>query len=215
MRNNIYSRVFGLLFVGVFISFLTGYILSLNPNIVVNVMGTGLFYVLVLVELGVVLLFSFLINKMNELLTYVCYFLYSALTGFTLSVVFLAYSMSSILLVFLLTSVIFAALAIYGLKTKKDLSNWGIYLFVALIGIIVASIINIFLSNTTLDFVISIIGVLVFTLFVAYDVNKVIPMAHSLYGEKKGAVYGAFQVYLDFINIFLDLIRIFGKARDN
>lgn len=215
MKNNIYSRVFGLLFVGVFISFLTGYILSLNPNIVVNVMGTGLFYVLVLLELGVVLLFSFLINKMNELLTYICYFLYSALTGFTLSVVFLAYSMSSILLVFLLTSVIFAALAIYGLKTKKDLSNWGVYLFVALIGIIVASIINIFLSNTTLEFVISIIGVLVFTLFVAYDVNKVIPMAHSLYGEKKGAVYGAFQVYLDFINIFLDLIRIFGKARDN
>lgn len=215
MKNNIYSRVFGLLFIGVFISFLTGYILSLNPNIVVNVMGTGLFYVLVLLELGVVLLFSFLINKMNELLTYICYFLYSALTGFTLSVVFLAYSMSSILLVFLLTSVIFAALAIYGLKTKKDLSNWGIYLFVALIGIIVASLINIFLSNTTLDFVISIIGVLVFTLFVAYDVNKVIPMAHSLYGEKKGAVYGAFQVYLDFINIFLDLIRIFGKARDN
>lgn len=215
MKNNIYSRVFGLLFIGVFISFLTGYILSLNPNIVVNVMGTGLFYVLVLLELGVVLLFSFLINKMNELLTYICYFLYSALTGFTLSVVFLAYSMSSILLVFLLTSVIFASLAIYGLKTKKDLSNWGIYLFVALIGIIVASLINIFLSNTTLDFVISIIGVLVFTLFVAYDVNKVIPMAHSLYGEKKGAVYGAFQVYLDFINIFLDLIRIFGKARDN
>jgi len=215
MKNNIYSRVFGLLFVGVFISFLTGYILSLNPNIVVNVMGTGLFYVLVLFELGVVLLFSFLINKMNELLTYICYFLYSALTGFTLSVVFLAYSMSSILLVFLLTSVIFAALALYGLKTKRDLSNWGIYLFVALIGIIVASIINIFLSNTTLDFVISIIGVLIFTLFVAYDVNKVIPMAHSLYGEKKGAVYGAFQVYLDFINIFLDLIRIFGKARDN
>jgi len=215
MKNNIYSRVFGLLFVGVFISFLTGYILSLNPNIVVNVMGTGLFYVLVLFELGVVLLFSFLINKMNELLTYICYFLYSALTGFTLSVVFFAYSMSSILLVFLLTSVIFAALALYGLKTKRDLSNWGIYLFVALIGIIVASIINIFLSNTTLDFVISIIGVLIFTLFVAYDVNKVIPMAHSLYGEKKGAVYGAFQVYLDFINIFLDLIRIFGKARDN
>ena len=126
MKNNIYSRVFGLLFVGVFISFLTGYILSLNPNIVVNVMGTGLFYVLVLLELGVVLLFSFLINKMNELLTYICYFLYSALTGFTLSVVFLAYSMSSILLVFLLTSVIFAALALYGLKTKRDLSNWGI-----------------------------------------------------------------------------------------
>jgi len=215
MKNNIYSRVFGLLFVGVFISFLTGYILSLNPNIVVNVMGTGLFYVLVLLELGVVLLFSFLINKMNELLTYICYFLYSALTGFTLSVVFLAYELSSILLVFLLTSVIFAFLAVYGLRTKKDLSNWGIYLFVALIGIIVASIINIFLSNTTLDFVISIIGVLIFTLFVAYDVNKVIPMAHSLYGEKKGAVYGAFQVYLDFINIFLDLIRIFGKARDN
>ena len=207
MKNNIYSRVFGLLFIGVFISFLTGYILSLNPNIVVNVMGTGLFYVLVLLELGVVLLFSFLINKMNELLTYICYFLYSALTGFTLSVVFLAYSMSSILLVFLLTSVIFAALAIYGLKTKKDLSNWGIYLFVALIGIIVASIINIFLSNTTLDFVISIIGVLVFIVWYF--------LLNSLYGEKKGAVYGAFQVYLDFINIFLDLIRIFGKARDN
>lgn len=215
MKNNIYTRVFGLLFLGVFVSFLTGYFLSLNPSLVIKVMGGGYFYILVILELAVVIVFSLLIKKMNKYLAYFCYFLYSILTGFTLSVIFLAYSLNSILLVFLLTSIILAVFALYGYFTKHDLSNWGMYLFVALLGIIVASIINIFLGNTTLDLIISIVGILVFVLYVAYDVNKVIPNASYMLDEEKGAIYGAFQVYLDFINIFLDLIRIFGKNNDN
>ncbi len=215
MKNNIYTRVFGLLFLGVFVSFLTGYFLSLNPSLVLKVMSGGYLFTLVILELAVVIIFSLLIKKMNKYLAYFCYFLYSILTGFTLSVIFLAYSLNSILLVLLLTSITFAIFALYGYFTKRDLSSWGIYLFVVLIGIIVASLINIFLGNTTLDLIISIVGVLVFVLYVAYDVNRVIPMSSYILDEEKGAIYGAFQVYLDFINIFLDLIRIFGKNNDN
>lgn len=213
MDNKVYSRVFGLLFVGVFLSFLTGYLLSLNPNIVFNVMNSGYLLLLVVLEIGVVIVFSLLIKKMNKFLTYFCYILYSILTGFTLSIVFLAYSLQSILLVFLLSSLIFAVFAVYGYFTKSDLSKWGLYLTVGLIGIIIASLINIFFGNTTIDMVISIAGVAIFVLFVAYDVNKIIPAANYEYGYEKGAVYSAFQVYLDFINIFLDLIRLIGKSK--
>lgn len=215
MKNNIYSRVFLLLFLGVFTSFITGYLLSLNPTIVYNIFQSGIFIVIIIFEFLIALLFGFLLNKMSELLTYICYFLYSIMTGFTLSLIFLAYSLKSILLIFLISSLIFLAVAIYGYFSKKDLSKWGIYLFIGLVGIIISSIINIFLSNTVLDLVVSLFGILIFTLYVAYDVNKVIPYAYNLYGPIKGGIYGAFQVYLDFINIFMDLIRIFGDNSDN
>lgn len=215
MNKNIYAKVFGYLCLGLLISFISGYVLSLNQNIILTVASSSLFWLLIILELGTVLLFTVLIKKMNKLLTIFCYFLYSFLTGFTISLIFIAYSFSSILLVFLITGVLFGIFALIGIFTNADLSKLGIYLLIALIGIIIVSIINIFLLNRTIDIIINIIGIVVFVLFIAYDINKVLPYAINTYGEDKGIVYTAFELYLDFINLFMELINFFGKRRDN
>ncbi len=143
---------------------------------------------------------------------------YSALNGLTLSIIFLVYTTSSIASVFLLTAGMFGAFSLYGYTTKKDLTSWGSLLFMGLIGLILAGIINIFLRSTLMGFIYSIFGVIIFVGLTAYDTQKLKRLAAVVHGgsdtEGKAAILGALTLYLDFINLFLFLLRLFGGRRD-
>ena len=146
----------------------------------------------------------------------VSFLAYSFLNGLTLSVVFLAYTKSSIASTFFVTAGTFAAMSLYGYFTKKDLSSWGNLFFMALIGLIIATIVNVFWANTTLYWITTYAGVLIFVGLTAYDTNRIKQMLANQEvneGTQKLALLGALTLYLDFINMFLYLLRIFGDRR--
>jgi len=179
-----------------------------------------LFFALVVIELGLVFFLSARINRIQPGTATGIFVGYSALNGVVLSVIFLAYTHTSIAVTFLVTAGMFAAMAIYGMVTKRDLSGLGSFMFMGLIGIILASIVNIFLQSSSLHWAISAIGVLVFVGLTAYDVQKIKNIGEEgimSQGEaaiRKGAIIGALALYLDFINLFLMLLRFFGGSRD-
>ena len=179
-----------------------------------------LFLPLILVELGLVFFLSARVNKIQAGTATGLFIGYAALNGVTMSMIFLIYTSSSIAATFMITAGMFGAMAVYGLVTKRDLSGMGSFLFMGLIGIIIASVVNIFLQSSSLYWAISLIGVFVFVGLTAYDVQKIKQMGEQGIMEqgeaaiKKGAIMGALALYLDFINLFLMLLRFFGGARD-
>lgn len=179
-------------------------------------LGAGIF-VLFLVQLGVVVFLSARINKMAPTTATLLFLLYSALTGVTLAPIFYAYTLGSIGTTFFVTGGTFAVMALYGATTKRDLTGLGSMLMMAVIGIVIASIVNIFLGNSMLSLVISAVGVLVFTALTAYDVQALTRMANTVITEddtQRFAIIGALKLYLDFINLFIYLLRFFGQRRD-
>lgn len=212
MKNKIYSKMFGWLFIGLLITFVSGYALSLNEMVLNSVLAIGIIPIIV-IELVVAVLMGFRIQKMKPLTAKICYILYSVVTGVTFSTIFITFEMSSIIMVFLITALLFGLLAAYGYFTKRDVTKIGNMLFVALIAIIIISIINIFLRNSSIELGISIISVIIFMGYVIYDMNNIKYLLSSL-DDDKASVYGAFQLYLDFINIFIRLLELFGKKDD-
>ena len=141
--------------------------------------------------------------------------LYSFITGLTLSYIFLVFLLPSILIIFLAAAFMFGIFGLIGYFTKVDLSKLSTILLMALLGIIIASVINIFLGNATIDMIISIVGIIVFVIFVAYDIQKAKLFATlDTIPEDNLAIYGALNLYLDFINLFLHLLSMFGNSRD-
>lgn len=173
---------------------------------------------LMILQLGLVFYFSARINRMSFSTATVVFILYSAITGLTFSSIFVVFSMSSIATTFFITAGMFAAMALVGSFTKKDLSGMGKFALMALIGLIIAGIVNMFLRNAMMDFIVSGIGVLVFAGLTAYDSQKIRQMLQmqSEINEstQKLALLGSLSLYLDFINIFLYLLRFFGSSRD-
>lgn len=210
--NKVYSKVFMWMFIGLLITFITGFYVSTNENILYTIFSTSMFWILILLEFGTVIFLSARISKMSITTARIAFIAYSFLTGLTFSVIFVAYQLGSILLVFLITSLLFAIFAIIGAFTKIDLTKWGTYLIMGLFGIILASIINMFVGNTTADLIISIIGVVIFVIFIAYDMQKIKRMS-EVYDEEKLAIAGALELYLDFINLFLRLLNLLGGRR--
>jgi len=145
---------------------------------------------------------------------------YSILNGLTLSVIFVAYTAASIASTFFICAGTFVACSVYGMTTKRDLTSWGGFLMMGLIGIIIASVVNIFIQSSAMTMIVSYIGVLVFVGLTAYDTQKLKHMALTQPSDieagvvRKGAIMGALSLYLDFINLFLMLLRIFGGGRD-
>ncbi len=184
------------------------------------IVATPLFFVLILAELGMVFYLSARIDKMEPGTATGLFVGYAVLNGLTLSAIFLAYTSASIAGTFFITAGMFGAMAVYGLVTRRDLSGMGSFMFMGLIGIILASIVNIFLKSSSLYWAISVIGVLVFVGLTAWDVQKLKNMGEQGIMEqgegaiRKGAIIGALALYLDFINLFLMLLRFFGGARD-
>lgn len=211
-ENRIYSKMFTWMFVGLLITFLSGYCLSLNPLLLYNIVSIGIVPIII-IELAIALIMGFGIKKMNPLATRICYIIYCVVTGITFSTIFLAYKMGSIMLVFLITSIMFGIMALIGYKTKVDLTKFSTLLLVALLSIIIVSIINIFIGSSSLEILLCIVGIVVFLGYTAYDMNTVKQLVMTI-GEDKAAVYGAFQLYLDFINLFIKLLELIGKSDD-
>ena len=177
---------------------------------------SGLKWIVMLAPLGIVFYMSFGIKNMSATKAQTVFWIFAALMGASLSSIFLAYTGTSITRVFFITAGTFGAMSIYGYTTKRDLTKLGSFLMMGLIGIIIASLVNIFLKSSMMYFVISIIGVLVFVGLTAYDTQKIKNMylasdSGELMGKK--AVMGALTLYLDFINLFIMLLRLFGQRR--
>lgn len=177
--------------------------------------GGATIWVLFLLELGLVFYTTARIDRLSLSTATSLFVLYSALNGVTLSSIFIVYSMASIAKVFFITAGTFAAMAAYGYFTKTDLSRFGSILFMALIGLIIASVVNVFMRSAMFDFILSYVGVAIFVGLTAWDSQKIKEMlarqADLSEGAQKLALMGALSLYLDFINLFLYLLRIFGN----
>lgn len=176
-----------------------------------------IFIGLLIVELLCVAYLSAAIARISSSTATMFFIGYAILNGITLSVVFLVFTQESIASTFFVTAGTFGVMSIYGYYTKKDLTSWGNLLFMALIGLVIASLVNMFLHSTTLYWITTFAGVLIFVGLTAYDTQKIKNMSLAGFGdaeaEKKGAVMGALALYLDFINLFLFLLRIFGRRK--
>lgn len=174
---------------------------------------------LVIAQFGLVIAISSAVHKFSAGTATGLFMLYSALTGLTLSSIFVVYPIGDIANAFITAAGMFLAMSIYGTVTKRDLSGWGSFLFMGLVGIIIASVVNIFVGSSMMSFVISVVGVIVFTGLTAYDTNKLrafgagAPLDDAV-AIRRGAILGALTLYLDFINLFLMLLRLFGANRD-
>ena len=178
--------------------------------------SSGLAWVVMLAPLGVVLYMSFGIAKMSASKAQTVFWIFAALMGISLSSIFVIYTETSITRVFFITAGTFGAMSIYGYTTKRDLTKFGSFLMMGLIGIIIASIVNIFMKSGMMYFVISVLGVLIFVGLTAYDTQKIKNMYLASDGSEmlgKKAVMGALTLYLDFINLFIMLLRLFGQRR--
>ncbi|NIJ46296.1 hypothetical protein FHR24_002780 [Wenyingzhuangia heitensis] len=174
------------------------------------------FYGLIGAELGLVIWLSARIQQMTAEKASLLFVLYSVLNGLTMSTIFLLYTSASISSTFFITAGTFGAMSFYGYTTKKDLTSWGNLLFMALIGLIIATVVNMFLQSAMMYYILNYVGVIVFVGLTAYDTQKIKRMAGQLNSEedaKKGAIMGALTLYLDFINLFLYLLRLFGDRK--
>jgi hypothetical protein len=173
-------------------------------------------WVVIFAPLGMVFFLSARINSMSLSATQISFWVFAALMGLSLGSIFLVYAHASIARVFFITAASFGALSLYGYTTQRDLSAWGSFLFMGLIGIIIAMLVNLFLASSALQFAISVIGVLIFAGLTAYDTQQIKEMYYAgddgtVAGRK--AVMGALRLYLDFINLFMMLLQLFGDRR--
>lgn len=212
MRSVYLWMVFALVITGL----TAAYVANSPAYISALVNNPMLFYGVIIAELAVVFILSGRIHKMSFLTASLMFIFYSLLTGVSLSTIFLAYTESSIATTFLITAGTFGTMSLVGFVTKKDLSKLGGILFMALIGLIIATLVNIFLVSDTLGWIINYVGVLIFVGLTAYDTQKIKQMMRE-YGTdineqtQKMALMGSLSLYLDFINMFLYLLRIFGN----
>lgn len=206
--------VYNYMAAGVAITGLMAYVVSTQPALMQTLFGTGLSWVVMLAPLGFVLALSFGINRMSASTAQITFWAFAAVMGVSLSTIFIAYTDASIARVFFISAGAFAGLSLFGYTTKKDLTGMGSFLMMGLIGIILASVVNIFLESSALQFTISVIGVLVFAGLTAYDTQRI----KSQYYEgdasetsAKKSLMGALSLYLNFINMFLMLLHLFGN----
>jgi hypothetical protein len=221
MVNSFIQSVYNWMAVGLAITGAIAYLVSTSPTLLEIIFGSRfVFFGLMIGELLLVMAISAGINRISASAATTLFVLYSALNGVTLSAIFIAYTMSSIASTFFITAATFGACSVYGMVTQKDLTSVGSFMFMGLIGIVIASLVNLFIQSSAMTMIISYIGVFVFIGLTAYDTQKIKMMAVSQPDGldagvvRKGAILGALTLYLDFINMFLFLLRIFGGRRD-
>ena len=212
--NQLLSKTFLWMFVGLLVTFVTGYVVSMNENMLLSIFEGPVFWIIIILELVLVIFFSARVHKMSPTTAKMCFLLYSFVSGLTFSSVFVVFEIGSVMNVFLIAAVIFALFGAIGYFVKTDLNKISTYLLMGLIAIVLCSIVNIFMGNTTFDLIISIIALLIFFGFTAYDIQVVKILGNSGINHDVVAINGAFSLYLDFINIFLHLLSIVGNSRD-
>ena len=199
---------------------LTSLYVASSPGLVQSIFASrGTFWLLVIAELALVFILSARIMKMSFSTAGIMFALYSVLNGVTMSFIFIAYTSTSIATAFFVTAGMFAAMSFIGFVTKKDLSSFGSFFTMALIGLIIASVVNIFLNSSVMYWIITYVGVLLFVGLTAYDTQKIEQMLIE-YGDEvndstqKLALIGSLSLYLDFINLFLYILRLFGNNKE-
>jgi FtsH-binding integral membrane protein len=213
------ANVFSYMTLALVITGVAAYWFAASGNILALLQGSSLLmWGIMLAPIGMVLIMSFAFNRLSFSALMGLFLAYSLVNGLSLSVIFLIYSSAAISKVFFITAGLFATMAVVGYTTKTDLTKLGSILMMAVIGIVIASLVNYFLESAAFDYLISCVGVLVFTGLVAYDTQKVKRIGAGVeYGTAtagKLALMGALSLYLDFINLFLFLLRVFGGRRD-
>ncbi len=212
-ESNFLSKVFLWMFIGLMVTFGTGVFVSSNVEALEFVFSTGGYIFLVVAEVITVLVLSSMLHRMSPTGAKIGFILYAFLSGLTFSSVFVVFNVSSIIAVFLITSLIMLVFSIIGAKTNVDLTKLGTYLIMILIGVVIASIISIFVQSEVFSLGICIVSLIVFIGFIAYDVQKIKRLYESNPNNENLAIYGALELYLDFINIFIDLLRLFGDNK--
>tara|TARA_B100000959_G_C14854047_1_gene571369 strand:+ start:366 stop:1070 length:705 start_codon:yes stop_codon:yes gene_type:complete len=214
--RNYMLRVYNYMATGLGLTGLTAYFVAITPSLFNAIYGTPLYWVVALAPLGFVFYLSARLHKISFSKAQTMFWLFAGVMGLSMAYIFIAFTGASIARVFFITAGTFAGMSLYGYTTKKDLSGWGSFLFMGLIGIIIASIVNIFLKSPMLYYVISWIGVLVFVGLTAYDTQRIKEIYYAsdtaeISGKK--AIMGALKLYLDFINLFIMLLHLFGQRR--
>lgn len=208
------TRAFVWMTLGLAITGLTSLFIA-DSNLIEVLFSSGSFWMLVIAELAVVWFLSSRIMKLSMPVATAAFAVYSLLNGVMLSPIFLVYTGESIASTFFITAATFGTMAVFGYTTKRDLSSWGSYLMMGLIGLIIASVVNIFLGSSLLMWAVSYLGVLLFVGLTAYDTQQLKAMIAASIGDeeqtKKVALLGALNLYLDFINLFIYLLRLFGR----
>lgn len=219
-QNKFLARTYGWMALALIISGLTAfgtatYLASIGEK-ALSFLQIGM-HVLAIAEIVLVWWLSASISKISAAGASIAFVIYSALNGATLSTIFFAYQMSSIVTIFLTTAGMFAAMALYGTFTKQNILSLGRYFFMALIGVVIASIINIFVRSSRFDWILSIVTVVLFTGLTAYDAQKMVRVSERAENSdifRKASIIGALELYLDFVNIFLAMLRLFGKRKN-
>ena len=207
-------RVYNYMASGLALTGAIAYAVAQNETLLQVIYGTPLMWVVFLAPIGLVLLLSARLHKMSVAAVQGTFWVFAILMGVSLASIFLVYDLPSIARVFFITAGTFGAMSLYGYTTERDLTRWGSFLFMGLIGIIIASVVNMFMASSALHFAISVIGVLVFTGLTAYDTQKIKEMyveSDSTAVASKKSIMGALRLYLDFINLFIMLLHLFGR----
>ncbi len=213
------AQVYGWMTCGLLLTAFVAWYASQSPEIMGFIFSSQItFFGLVILQLALVFVISGMVNRLSGTVSTALFMLYSALTGLTMASIFILYTQSSIAGTFVVAAGMFGAMSLYGYTTKRDLSGMGSMLFMALIGIVLASVVNIWLKSTALMWAVTYIGVVVFVGLTAYDTQKLKNMGEHLSPDdkdnfRKYSIVGALTLYLDFINLFLMLLRIFGNRR--
>ncbi len=213
MISAVMKRVYFKMFLGLIVTAFVALLCASNDTMISLLYGNSIaMWVLIILEFGLVIGISAGINKLSSPMATLLFYLFAAVNGAMLSSIFLVYSPDAIVKTFFITAGTFGAMSVFGYFTSQDLSKIGSILFMALIGLIIASLVNIFLKSSGLDWIISIVGVLIFVGLTAWDTQQIKNMAMTMPGSQVGrlATIGALNLYLDFINLFLYLLRIFG-----
>lgn len=211
------NKVYGTMSVGLLLTALVAWAVGTNDAMVAAVFGTPLKWLVMFAPLIMVFAFGAMINRLSASGAQLFFYAFSAMMGLSISYIFAVYTGFSIAQTFLITSIAFAGLSLWGYTTKKDISGWGSFLIMGVIGILIASIVNIFLGSPAIQFAISILGVLIFAGLTAYDTQRIktdyLAHAHAMDQEwlAKSAIMGALSLYLDFINLFMFLLQFLGN----
>lgn len=206
------ARVYRWMAIGLGITGVTAMGVASSEALRQLIFGTPLFFALIIGQLVLAMAFTPLVGRVSTPVAGGLFALYAALTGATLSSIFWRYTEGSIAATFFVTAGSFAAMSAWGLLTRRSLASWGSFLFMGLFGIVIASVVNLFLGSTMIMWVVSLASVVVFTGLIAYDTQRLKDLAPS--AGPNGAIHGALMLYLDFINLFLALLRLFGSRRD-
>jgi len=210
-------RVYNYMASGTLLTGIIAYVVANTPSVFNAIFGTPLAWVVMLAPLGFVLFLSFRIDKIKASTAQALFWAYAATMGLSMATIFVAFTGASVARVFFITAGTFAAMSLYGYTTRRSLANIGSFLFMGLIGIVIAGLVNMFIHSTQLQMIISVVGVLVFVGLTAWDTQRIkeeYSEFHDRETSGKLAIWGALRLYLDFINLFMMLLQLLGQRRD-